>query len=68
MDSTLAQYGVMNRNHPRGEGGEVFAVITLGEEPLQVRPDVAINCLPSGTQRVRVGDVNDDRSSICHVL
>jgi hypothetical protein len=49
--------------------GEVFAVITPGEEPLQVRPDRC--CLPSGTQRVRIGDINDgntDRSGICHIL
>jgi hypothetical protein len=29
--------------------GEVFAVITPGEEPLQIRPDVAYRVVPKGS-------------------
>jgi hypothetical protein len=49
--------------------GEVFAVITPGEEPLQVRPDVAGRVVPKGSAlAMSMMVVRTDRSSICHVL
>jgi hypothetical protein len=64
IDSTQAQYGVMNRNRPRGRCSQSSHL-----ERNHCKYDLML--LASGTQGVRVGDVNDgdtDRSSICDVL